>query len=232
MSYEGLNTNFAYIDDYGPWRRRINLEASTRCNLLCPGCNRTQQQDLFTPSDLSIEDFKLLVRPENNLHALTYNMALGDPIYSGTLFEQLKHINTLENRPVLFFSTNGSGRSNSWWEQFANYLNPTNPMNENFPGDTIEFAVDGLKDTNHIYRINSKWDSIINGMKTLREKYTGKLAWRYLVFEHNYHQVAEAQKLATDIGLDEFHCILGDDRTPKEMILSSKTWEQVLHDLS
>ncbi len=27
MSYEGLNTNFAYIDDYGPWRRRINLEA-------------------------------------------------------------------------------------------------------------------------------------------------------------------------------------------------------------
>jgi len=230
--YQGLNTNFSHIDHYGSWRRRIQVEATSRCNLACPGCSRTQEIGMYTPTDLNMDNFKLLVREENNIHCLTYSLAMGDPIYSGTLFEQLKHINTLENRPVLFFSTNGSGRSNSWWEQFANYLNPTNPMNENFPGDTIEFAVDGLEDTNSIYRVHARWDTIINGIKTVRENYTGKLVWRYNVFEHNYHQVAEAQQLAKDLGLNEFNCILGDDRTPEHMLLKSKPWEDVLNDLS
>ena len=230
--YQGLNTNFLHIDEYGPWRRRVNLEASTRCNLLCPGCNRTQTRGQFAITDLNIENFKLLVRPENNLQGLTYNMTLSDPIYSGTLFEQLEHINTLKTRPVLFFSTNGSGRNISWWEKFAKYLNPINPMNAAFPGDVVEFAIDGLEDTNAIYRVNSKWNSVQNGIKTLRENYTGQIVWRYIVFEHNYHQVAEAQQIAKDLGLDQFHAILGDDRTPEHMLLKSKPWEDVLNDLS
>ena len=132
----------------------------------------------------------------------------------------------------MFFSTNGSGRPTKWWETFATYLNPVNPMNSAFPGDVVEFAVDGLEDTNPIYRVNAKWNSIQNGIKTLRENYTGQLVWRYIVFEHNYHQVVEAQQIARDLGLDQFHAILGDDRTPEHMLLKSKTWEDVLNDLS
>lgn len=221
--YEGLNTNFSHVDSWGNWRRRVNLEASTRCNLLCPGCNRTQTRGQFAITDLDIENFKLLVRPENNLQGLTYNMALSDPIYSGTLFEQLEYLLTLKQRPQLHFSTNGSGRNAQWWEQFATYLQNT---------DMVEFAVDGLKDTNHIYRVNAKWESILLGIRTLREHFNGKITWRYLVFEHNYHQVAQAQRFATELNLDNFNVILGDDRTPKEMILHSKTWKQVLNDLS
>lgn len=223
MEYQGLNTNFSHVDSWGDWRRRVNIEASTRCNLLCPGCNRTQTRGDFAITDLSMENFKLLVRPENNLQGLTYNMALGDPIYSGTLFEQLEYLSTLEHRPQLHFSTNGSGRNAQWWKQFAKYLRDI---------DMVEFAVDGLEDTNHIYRVNAKWDSIINGMRTLKEHFSGKIFWRYLVFEHNYHQVAEAKQSATDLGLDGFHAILGDDRTPTEMILTSITWKEVLNDLS
>ena len=230
--YQGLKTNFLHIDEYGSWRRRIQVEASSRCNLACPGCSRTQELGMYTPSDLSMDNFKLLVRDENNLHALTYSMSLGDPIYAGTLFEQLEHIKTLKTRPVLFFSTNGSGRSTKWWEKFATYLNPINPMNSAFPGDVVEFAVDGLEDTNPIYRVNAKWNSIQNGMKTLRENYTGKLVWRYIVFEHNYHQVVEAQQIAKDLGMNQFHAILGDNRTPEHMLLKSKPWEDVLNDLS
>mgnify|MGYP000153158060 CR=1 FL=1 len=230
--YEGLNTNFSHIDHYGSWRRRIQVEATSRCNLACPGCSRTQEIGMYTPTDLNMDNFKLLVREENNIHCLTYSLAMGDPIYAGTLFQQLQHISTLKNRPKLWFSTNGSGRSTEWWKEFTTYLSPVNAQFPTFTGDHIEFAVDGLEDTNSIYRVHARWDTIINGIKTVRENYTGKLVWRYNVFEHNYHQVAEAQQLAKDLGLNEFNCILGDDRTPEHMLLKSRTWKEILNDLS
>ncbi len=223
-TYSGLNQNFIHH------RKRINLEASTRCPLLCPGCSRTRdvlEMDghyrTWEIGDMDMEIFKLLVRPENGLTAITYNMALSDPIYSGTLFEQIKYLNSLKRRPIIQMSTNGSGKSIKWWQEFASLLGPM---------DLVEFAVDGLEDTNHIYRVNAKWDSIITGIKTLRAGWPGRLNWRYIVFEHNYHQVKQAQQLASDLKMNKFHILIGDDRTPKNMKLKSRSWEELLNDIS
>jgi len=219
--YTGLNQSF--LMDH----RRINIEASTRCNLLCPGCSRTKEMEQGKGlaggiGDLDIEIFKLLVRPENKLNTITYNMALSDPIYSGTLFEQLRYLNTLDNRPVINMSTNGSGRSEKWWKEFASLLQPT---------DIIEFAIDGLEDTNHIYRVNAKWDTIIMAVNTLRNNFPGKIGWRYIIFEHNYSQVAEANILSIELGCNWFKPMIGDSRTPLHMQLKSKTWEELFNDL-
>lgn len=221
-TYTGLNQTFLM-----DWKR-VNLEASTRCNLLCPGCARTQEMALGNGLaggivDMDIEIFKLLVRPENNLACLTYNAALSDPIYSGTLLEQLRHLKTLNNRPMISMSTNGSGRSEKWWKEFASLLSPN---------DVIEFAIDGLEDTNHIYRVNSKWDTIIMAITTLRNNFSGMINWRYIIFEHNYSQVAEANRLAVQLGFNQFKPMIGDMRTPHHMKLKSRTWEEILYDLS
>ena len=98
--------------------------------------------------------------------------------------------------------------------------------------DRIEFAIDGLEDTNHIYRVNSKWNSIVNGIKTLRENWQGEMMWRYVIFEHNYHQVLKAEKFAEELGFDKFRPVIGDTRTPTNMILRSKTWKDIQYDLS
>jgi len=174
-------------------------------------------------SDMDIEVFKLLVRPEHKLDCISYNAALSDPIYSGTLFEQLKHLNTLDKRPIVAMSTNGSGRSERWWKEFASLLHPT---------DMIEFAIDGLEDTNHIYRVNAKWNTIIRAITTLRSNFTGRINWRYIIFEHNYFQITEANKLAVELGINQFKPLIGDERTPLHMQLKSKTWEEILDDLS
>ena len=220
--YTGLNAS--YNMDF----KRINMEASTRCNLLCPGCSRTQEMERGNGlaggiSDMDIEVFKLLVRPEHKLDCITYNAALSDPIYSGTLFEQLKHLNTLEKRPMITMSTNGSGRSEKWWKEFASLLSPT---------DIIEFAIDGLEDTNHIYRVNAKWHTIMRGATILRSNFAGLVNWRYIIFEHNCSQVADANRLAIQLGFNKFKPLIGDERTPLHMQLKSKTWEEILDDLS
>ena len=215
MTYRGLN-NSLRLD-----RNRISIDSSSRCNLSCPGCGRTKWLAKgFTADvrDMDMDHFRALVRPENQIDRLTYNLSLSDPIYSGVFIEQLEYMSELDYRPRIVISTNGSGRGERWWLKFSGLLGNT---------DRIEFAIDGLADTNHLYRINSDWDSIMLGVKTLRENYDGLMRWRYVIFEHNWHQVGEAKDLATELGFDSFRPVVGDGRTPDHMKLKSKTWKEI-----
>lgn len=214
--YHGLNATLNSDD------RRINIDSSTRCNLLCPGCHRTRtvndQNRTWDITDMPMEFFQSLVRPENRISTLVYNLTLSDPIYSGVLIQQLEYVQHLAHRPKIVLSTNGSGRTVAWWQKLATLLGPD---------DVVEFCIDGLQDTNHIYRVNAKWDSIITGIKTLRSASDCKIGWRYIVFEHNYHQVDQARQPAKDLNLGRFHVILGDGRTPDEMKLTSKNFDDI-----
>ena len=69
--------------------------------------------------------------------------------------------------------------------------------------DYCVFSIDGLEDTNHIYRRNVKWNKIMeNAMSFIS---TGASAhWDMLVFEHNKHQVEEAKELAKEMGFTWF----------------------------
>jgi MoaA/NifB/PqqE/SkfB family radical SAM enzyme len=223
--YKGLN-NSVYIDN----GFRIQIESSTRCNCLCPGCARTKIKQKFDAGksnlmypimDMSLEDFKLLVRPGNNIFRITYSLTLGDPIYSGSFLEQLEYLNTLEKRPWINLHTNGSGRSKDWWYKLGKLLKGR---------DRVEFAIDGLEDTNKIYRINSKWKTIIEGIKTLKHSIDeidsdAEVDVRHIIFEHNYHQTIEVCKLAQELKANTLRIFVGDGRTPKHMILKSKGWD-------
>lgn len=219
--YTGLNQSLKSS------RRRLNIDSSSRCNLSCPGCSRTRAISSGTNldiSDMPMEYFYALVRPENRITNLSYNLSLSDPIYSGVFVEQLEYLNTLGNdRPKVNISTNASGRNEKWWKHLAKILDNK---------DRVEFAIDGLEDTNHIYRVNSKWPSIMQAANTLRENWPGKMMWRYVIFEHNVHQVKQAKELAIQLGFDMFRPVVGDGRTPREMLLKSKTWEEIKYDLS
>ena len=70
----------------------------------------------------------------------------------------------------------------------------------------VQFSVDGLEDTNHIYRKNSRWKDIVMAVETLASgKQKPKLIWQMLVFPYNEHQIEEAERLSKEIGFDEFH---------------------------
>jgi len=218
--YSGLNNSLT-LDN-----RRVQLDSSSRCNLRCPGCSRTKWLAdglVGDVRDMKMEHFKALVRHENKLDILSYNLSVSDPIFSGVFIEQLEYINTLKHRPRINISTNGSGRKEAWWLKLAKLLGPK---------DAVEFAIDGLEDTNHLYRVNSDWNSIMLGIKTLRANWPGRIGWRYVIFEHNYHQVADAKKLAEQLGMRRFRPVVGDNRTPDEMLLRSKTWEDIANDIS
>ena len=218
-----LNLSFTKV-------RRINIDLGTQCNLSCPGCQRTHLVNIgkLVPAIMPVSTFAKIASEENNLDAITFSGALSDPIFSTSLFGCLEHVNTLSNRPTCVFSTNGSGRKTEWWERFSSLLVGRNE---------VGFAIDGLADTNPIYRVGSNFDSIINGITTLKKcfvtnsNHKNSIVWRYVVFEHNYHQVKEAYQLAKSLGVDKFYLREADPRTPANMKLISRKFTDIKNEI-
>jgi MoaA/NifB/PqqE/SkfB family radical SAM enzyme len=63
----------------------------------------------------------------------------------------------------------------------------------------IDFGIDGLEDTLHLYRKNVKYNNVIaNAQAFIRAG--GRAQWNFIVFQHNQHQVEQVQQLGRDMG--------------------------------
>jgi MoaA/NifB/PqqE/SkfB family radical SAM enzyme len=100
-----------------------------------------------------------------------------------------------ESNPNIFIeiSTNAGARSSDWWTRLAKVLAKT---------DIVNFCIDGLEDTNHIYRKKIKWDIVMNSAKAFISA-GGNAVWDFLIFEHNEHQVDDAQELSKQLGFKD-----------------------------
>jgi hypothetical protein len=116
----------------------------------------------------------------------------GDPIYHSKFHElclQLKKINC-----TIRITTNGSGKKKEWWTKLCSILGEK---------DSITFSIDGLQDTNHLYRKNAKWNSIMDAIDVVT-KFTLNTTWKYIVFKHNQHQIEEAESMSKMLGIKNF----------------------------
>ena len=104
------------------------------------------------------------------------------------------------NHCKIQITTNGSSKTIKWWQELNSVLDEH---------DSVIFSIDGLEDTNHIYRINAKWKSIMNAVKVLRKRKC-KMRWKFIVFKHNQHQINDAKKLSKQLGFDELYVDYSD----------------------
>ena len=70
--------------------------------------------------------------------------------------------------------TNGSIKKANWWAELALKAN-------------VVFSIDGLEDTNHIYRVGAQWDKIMANAEAFIAA-GGNATWQYIVFRWNAHQ--------------------------------------------
>tara|TARA_B100001175_G_C19428858_1_gene600116 strand:+ start:367 stop:1119 length:753 start_codon:yes stop_codon:yes gene_type:complete len=116
----------------------------------------------------------------------------GDPIYHSKFHELCKRLK--DNNCKISITTNGSGKTKQWWSELNNILDDN---------DLLIFSIDGLEDTNHLYRKNAKWKSIIDAIESFAKRKC-KLHWKYIVFKHNQHQIKDARKLSSKLNFDYF----------------------------
>jgi len=178
----------------------MHLEISSLCNLECPVCNRRvsggPKNTMMTERFVTLVDFKnwFTVDFLKQLRRILFCGNYGDAMTNPELIEILSYFRELNPTADVVVITNGSGRNKKFWED----------LSENINGyGSVVFSVDGLEDTNHIYRKGANWNKIMSAMKAYKSK-GSRAIWEFLVFEHNQHQISEARNLAKQMGIDEF----------------------------
>ena len=183
----------------------LHLELTSRCNLLCPMCGRTTGMDgdgknLKKRDDLDLADTdpRVLAKMLDDMKPFLPNHVFingnyGDPIMYPYLLEVIRMYKDAGVRQ-LTLSTNGSAQTEDWWRELAQIMKTP---------DKVIFAIDGLEDTNHLYRVNSKWNIIMRNAKAFIAE-GGRARWDYIGFAHNEHQIDEAKQLAEDMGFWKF----------------------------
>ncbi|SVE25963.1 uncharacterized protein METZ01_LOCUS478817, partial [marine metagenome] len=115
-------------------------------------------------------------------------------------------INTANRNYIIDVETNGSMRTPESWAKVGKVFAKTEKEQSGEAGfmeKVITFSIDGLEDTNKLYRIGINHKRVMANAKAFIDA-GGRARWKMIVFEHNKHQVEEAQQLAKDMGFWEF----------------------------
>lgn len=189
---------------------RLHIELTSRCNAHCPACSRNLAGGPTTPNleitELTLEDIKSFF-PKNfakNVIGINFCGNVGDPGMALDLLPILDYFQTTSEKFIAQqVRTNGGMRKPDFWREVGKFFASV-PKNENathsFFHPAVVFSVDGLEDTNHIYRRGVRWDRLFANMEAYAS--TGATGiWEWLIFEHNQHQVEEARTLAQKLGL-------------------------------
>lgn len=177
--------------------KSIHFELSNRCNASCPMCTRTNNPSVLNnPSDITYTSFKKFITPEilENLEQIKFCGNLGDPALCKDTLKIHEYITKHNPNIRLIFSTNGGIRSEEFWHSLSKYY-ITNP------NSLTQFCIDGLSDTNHIYRVGVKWQKVMKNLQAFISG-GGKAVWMFIPFFHNEHQVEKARELAKELGID------------------------------
>jgi len=183
-----------YLDTSHPYEAQI--EVTTKCNCMCPLCPRVDvddksklSPDLPYNQDLNINLYKKFI-DQSNLSLLQFIPMYGDPLLHPDFLQMISYANHITQQ----IHTNGSMRDPEYFKLLAKTMNKES---------ILVFSIDGLQDTNHLYRRGSIWSKIMTNAESFI-KAGGRARWKFIVFDHNQHQIEQAKQLANHMGFEQF----------------------------
>jgi MoaA/NifB/PqqE/SkfB family radical SAM enzyme len=177
--------------------RKCHVELTTRCNAACPQCPRNypdgSQNENLPDAELDLQYFKDRVpaRLFKNVNTWQFCGNYGDPAVARDASEIFKYIRSKNGNTSLVVHTNGAPRSPAWWWGIAQC------------GVECVFGIDGLEDTNRLYRRRTEWRKVMGNASSFISA-GGRATWQFIVFEHNQHQVDSCVELARALGFHRF----------------------------
>lgn len=180
--------------------RTVHLEMTDSCNAACPMCARNinggQDNPQLPGTELSISDVRQIFTTDfiKQLDRLYMCGNYGDPAVARDTLEVFAYFREHNSKINLSMHTNGSMKKPEWWAELASVINGRGH---------VVFGIDGLADTNHLYRQNTSWQKIMENANAFIAA-GGRARWDYIVFAHNEHQVEDAKELAAKMGFEKF----------------------------
>ncbi len=176
----------------------FHIEISSKCTLRCPRCARQEVPETLVNTELDLAFFERNFSPEfvqQHVEKITFCGDDGDPIYAHDLIPVIRYIKGI--KPVeIVIVTNGSHKKVQWWQELGSVLTEQ---------DTVHFSIDGWdNDSNNLYRVNSDFDSIEQGVKALRSNSKCRLIWAAIAFQFNQDHLYDMISQAQSWGMDGF----------------------------
>lgn len=178
----------------------LHIEFSTICNARCPLCPRNLYGFPFNggyeETNLSLELVKNKLDKSfiQNLDKVLVNGNFGDFTANLESIEILKYFRSVNQNILISVSTNGSARNRIFWEELAAF------------DIHVMFCLDGLKDTHHLYRQDTDWDTIISNAGYFIAA-GGRATWKMIKFAHNEHQITQCNELSKQLKFSDFQLI-------------------------
>jgi MoaA/NifB/PqqE/SkfB family radical SAM enzyme len=177
----------------------FHIEISSKCTLSCPRCARQEVSDSLVNTELDLEFFKKNFTPDfitDNVEKFTFCGDDGDPIYAHDLIPVIRYIKDIKPTVEIVIITNGSHKKPAWWKELAGVLSGI---------DSVHFSIDGYDHySNELYRVNSNWESIIEGLRILRHYSNVQIVWAAIAFKFNEDTIETTKLYAKQLGVDRF----------------------------
>ena len=183
----------------------LQIDLVSSCNARCPSCYR--QDVLGRPQDnfpknfhLDLELYEKALRDPGlkDLKEIFLCGNYGDAMASPQILEMIDRTDRVNPHLGFYLHTNGSLGKKSTWSELASRLNGK--------GRFVKFAIDGLEDTNSIYRRGVSWDLVMDNAKHFIAE-GGRAVWKFVVFKHNKHQIELARKLSEQMRFVRFETV-------------------------
>ena len=177
----------------------LHIEPTDVCQAACPLCaretdvnfNKNNKHHLRIESIQKHFNDKAIAKLDKIFMCGNY----GDPAAGYYTMDIYNYFRSIKPDIVLGMNTNGAVQSTFWWHGLGKLFNG--------PEDYCVFSIDGLEDTNHVYRKNVNWEKLMSNAQAFVAA-GGSAHWDMLVYKHNQHQVDECEQLARDLGFKWF----------------------------
>jgi MoaA/NifB/PqqE/SkfB family radical SAM enzyme len=177
----------------------LHLEPTDVCQARCPLCAR--ETDLtfnkHRQHHLTVDQILEHVT-EDDIRALDKVFMCGnygDPAAGKRTAEIFQYFRQVNPDITLGMNTNGAIQTTFWWHAMGQLFNQ--------PRDYVVFSIDGLENTNLVYRVGVNWDKLMSNAEAFIAA-GGSAHWDMLVYRHNEHQVNACEQLARDMGFKWF----------------------------
>lgn len=177
--------------------RDLHLEPTTLCNARCPLCfrnaNAYPHNFGYPEIHMTVERLEKIFPDDFVAQLTTMDICgnFGDFVANPQALELVSWFRSRNKDLQISISTNAGARNEKFWRELAQF-------NVN-----VSFCLDGLEDTHSLYRVDTKWQTVVNNASYFIDA-GGHATWKMILFEHNNHQVSECKRLAHELGFARF----------------------------
>ena len=172
------------------------IEITSYCNAACPQCPRNNLGTGINPYMPLVHLPRAVINQAfdrelcEQLKQVFFCGSYGDPIMHPDFLEILRDFRSKNPTLWLYIHTNGGVHNTDYWAEIAGIMNGYGQ---------IDFGIDGLADTLHLYRKNVQYNKVIDNATAFINA-GGRAQWNFIVFKHNEHQIDLVKQLGQDLG--------------------------------